>query len=65
MNANISDLFFAHDKERACKYDGEDFAGYDEDVLHEIAEEFFEAMIEIGVACPSPDELIADFKARC
>ena len=64
MNPHISDLFFAHDKERACKYDGEDFVGYDDTVLHEIAEEFWDVMSALGVDCPDPNELIIDFKER-
>ena len=64
MNPNISDLFFAHDKEDAAKYEAGDFIGYDQNKLRLVAKEFRDCIIALGVDCPTEEELVKDFQKR-
>lgn len=64
MNPYISDLFFSVDMAVAEVKDDKGYVEYDNDVLLEIALNFHDTIVGLGVTCPSPDELIQDFKSR-
>ncbi len=60
VNGNISDLFF--NTEHHASYDEGQFVEHDH--LSEEATDFLGCLHNLGVDCPTVDELIHDFRER-
>jgi hypothetical protein len=71
INNGLSDLFFNHDKDDAKMYEnsktGVVFAGYDETLLQQNADNFIAMLATAGLSTasiPTSDQLIEDFNSR-
>jgi hypothetical protein len=71
INNGLSDLFFNHDKDDAQMYEnsktGIVFAGYDETLLQQNADNFIAMLATAGLSpasIPTSDQLIEDFNSR-
>ena len=65
VDANISDLFFNTDISDARQTDSKGhFTGFDGEALLGLAEDTLGCLSRLGVAVPTPQELVADFHKR-
>lgn len=60
VNTHISDLFFNTDHGDAIGHDDLNR----QLILEVTAEEFISSMVELGIECPTVEELVADFINR-
>lgn len=65
VDANISDLFFNTDISDARLLDAKgNFVGFNEEAMLGVAEDTLGCLSRLGVAVPSPRELVDDFYKR-
>lgn len=65
IDGNISDLFFNLDLSATTEHDLHgNFTGYNDEALAAEAAMFLGYLYRLGVAVPTPEELIEDFMGR-